>query len=748
MRVSTLLFMVVLLGPLSAYAQSATCMTERQANPNWATPTSPKTIGTCSNVRDSALAVYTAARQTLAASAFNAFKLTSGRDPKARLSFGTTTGTVPDSKMLATMQSNANAIFPANKINWPYDPVTSPDGTARTMALHSRNHDDFDQSAVNVKNAPYNAKGDGITNDTKAINAAFATGLRVIIPSGTYAVCGVTIISAADIQGFGKYGTVLKALPGCNSDVVSTSGAETKFGSSVDGVDGWSMSYLTIDGNRANQNTSSKGSRDTVNCLAVYSGAWRLEHVILQNCLGHGMHTGWQQYGENKGGVEADIDDVTIDTTGRHGWWYSGPHDIQVRKMVIIDASQETDNMYDGLYTDGYSGGQISQFHAWHRNASTNRMKFDVSSAGHLGITNSDFEGARAWFEHRGDGDRVSNSAFYAPFGFPNKALILFEGNNSLDIGNIYRAKNGVNSYAMQFGIEKHPAFSTQIKSVYFTGFKNGPFLFINDGGHNWIDGAGYNNSAKPIVYTGEISQTDAIHYREPHVTIDLFPGNGNINLDPITNHVLNGKSNSVLGSNSIAGGQGSVSSGAWEFTFGRYTINSGNYSASFGDSAGDRGRWGSFCHGGGEAAGSFVQGAGQSCDQQLWQSGANGSLILTTDGAAPSTANQFTLSTIGSHYHMRVSASCKDTVSKSSGIWAAWDPVYGDADRAGSSTTIYTGGYSSASVPTRSSGSLGAATLQIIVDTNNAPRVTVTLPSGSDIIHCAAHVSSLEELQ
>jgi hypothetical protein len=44
------------------------------------------------------------------------------------------------------------------------------------------------QGYINVKNAPYNAKGDGATDDTAAFSAALATGKDIYVPDGTYLI--------------------------------------------------------------------------------------------------------------------------------------------------------------------------------------------------------------------------------------------------------------------------------------------------------------------------------------------------------------------------------------------------------------------------------------------------------------------------------------------------------------------------------------------------------------------------------
>jgi hypothetical protein len=64
----------------------------------------------------------------------------------------------------------------------------------------------FGQRGINVKDAPYNATGDGVTDDSAAIQAAINAcaaggGGRVFIPTGTYVCVGLLLPSYVTIEG-------------------------------------------------------------------------------------------------------------------------------------------------------------------------------------------------------------------------------------------------------------------------------------------------------------------------------------------------------------------------------------------------------------------------------------------------------------------------------------------------------------------------------------------------------------------
>lgn len=92
-------------------------------------------------------------------------------------------------------------------------PQTLAQWTGDVVALTARAGD-----AVNVKAAPYNAKGDGVTDDTAAIQAALDSGKPVFIPAGTYRHTGLTVTNPVVITGAGRRATTLR-VSGINSNL-------------------------------------------------------------------------------------------------------------------------------------------------------------------------------------------------------------------------------------------------------------------------------------------------------------------------------------------------------------------------------------------------------------------------------------------------------------------------------------------------------------------------------------------------
>jgi hypothetical protein len=117
------------------------------------------------------------------------------------------------------------------------------------------------QESVSVKD--FGATGDGVTDDTAAINAAFAVGGKIYFPSGTY-LCSTITLASSDTHIFGSKKSVIKLKNSVNVDLLDLSN-----------FDNITISDLTFDGNKANQ---------TVDVNAVCIRGNGCSNVILQNC--------------------------------------------------------------------------------------------------------------------------------------------------------------------------------------------------------------------------------------------------------------------------------------------------------------------------------------------------------------------------------------------------------------------------------------------------------------------------------
>src|SRR5205085_8147492 len=108
---------------------------------------------------------------------------------------------------------------------------------------------------LNVKAAPYNAKGDGTTNDTAAITAADVTarlwGAQLNFPGGTYMASQLVVNTGSNWLGEGRSATILKQISGSNVDFIYGANSSANWGSGapVGMVNGCTLQGLTINGN-------------------------------------------------------------------------------------------------------------------------------------------------------------------------------------------------------------------------------------------------------------------------------------------------------------------------------------------------------------------------------------------------------------------------------------------------------------------------------------------------------------------
>lgn len=114
---------------------------------------------------------------------------------------------------------------------------------------------------INITASPYNAKGDGVTDDTNAINAALAavptsptSGAIVFAPPGTYVVSHPLVrqVSNTRFVGAGKTATIIKIADNKASNFVGSDGSGFVF-ELASGVKYCAVENLTIDGNDRGQ---------------------------------------------------------------------------------------------------------------------------------------------------------------------------------------------------------------------------------------------------------------------------------------------------------------------------------------------------------------------------------------------------------------------------------------------------------------------------------------------------------------
>jgi hypothetical protein len=457
-------------------------------------------------------------------------------------------------------------------------------------------------------------------DDAPAFQAALNSCNPIHIPNGSYWVGSTVTLPTTcltKLKGAGRDLTKIVAIPGLSADVLATAGFASLVGSgSADGSHRAVIEDLTVDGNRTAQDWPAAGTPDSVNGIALYGAALKMDNVAINNVLGHCLQTEWVQNANVNGvslqnGMPPSFNHIAIDTCGRHAFYFKGPHDGHFEDMMLIDASQEQDVAYSFIHTaDGYANGRFTHIHPWHRSTSLNRAAWDFYSGGGNQITNSHLEGARGWIYHAGGGDTLVGSRLYALFPFTGGVGTVFAGTQNAHVGVTYSGPGDANPvYGFQYGVSSAAkGAQTMLIGATVNGFAQAPFNFAFDGGGNTIVANGYKNAA--VAWEGAPVSTDIFQWKDQKTAAVSFPGLSAVS-DPQTSVISGGKSHALTGSYSA------VTGGAY---------------------CDDRGRDGYECFGGGAFAAAGTSQIGRTILARAVTNAAPSQ--LTWDGQAPGTSN------------------------------------------------------------------------------------------------------------
>lgn len=199
----------------------------------------------------------------------------------------------------------------------------------------------LDRRPANVRDATFGAMGDGIANDTAAINAALATDRDVYLPPGTYRIAAATGFALLNTQkrrsiyGSGVGATVLKLDSGGEGGVIDATGA--------------TLSDLSIDGGFDPASAQS----NLLSCVQANSNS-TVRNVHIYNARGSCLV-----------GVGSRIAFINnrLEKFGDHAIYFSGnigttaPFDILATSSRIVVSGNIIDD--DPTYHNGPTGGPV-----------------------------------------------------------------------------------------------------------------------------------------------------------------------------------------------------------------------------------------------------------------------------------------------------------------------------------------------------------------------------------------------------
>lgn len=326
-------------------------------------------------------------------------------------------------------------LFDLADADFPSSAALAAPGGASLVGYGARNVAAKLGDVVSVKDSPFNAVGNGVTDDTAAVQAAIdavsaAGGGTILLPvAGNIIVSGLVLKDRVTLEGIGKGVTTIKLMSGANAHTIQAGdydvNADGVLKASPVGCKSAGLKCLTVDGNKAGQSVAK-------HALAYYGIDVQLEEVEFKNARGINLAI------ESPGATFSVVVGQNLQPSIRHiechdamvgNLYYNGQSDTNLIDVLLYEPGGSGAGQYNARFGTKSTGSRIFGMHCW------GTSDYAVINEGNLnefiGCHAESASVAKVWAKARlhWNGGRI----YEASAARAAKAFILLEDYNKID---------------------------------------------------------------------------------------------------------------------------------------------------------------------------------------------------------------------------------------------------------------------------------------------------------------------------